>query len=218
MEGLASPPRPGFVFALPRTTLSLPELLLIRSDAAAASRLAEVSHAGIPDVFDAPRLLRAYSGSSLEECHRRFDEETGPGTLAAANLYAAIEPSALPVCLRRPLEAPNPALLVPTALRVVTLVLWARGWPRRRIVDLIRSRYEADHGWGDLWGRYDPAARADFYVRLFTDAWTGGLDDVAHFTCASQQQRGGCPGGECGHELGRLAPVPGSADAMRSAS
>jgi hypothetical protein len=218
MEGLASPTRPGFVFALPRTTLSLPELLSIRSDAVAASQLAEVSHAGIPDVFDAPRLLRAYSGSSLEESHLRFDEETGPGTLAAANLYTALEPSALPVCVRRPLESPRPALLVPTALRVVILVLWARGWPRRRIVDLIRSRYEADHGWGDLWERYDPAARADFYVRLFTDAWAVGLDDVAHFTCASQQQRGGCPGGECGHELGRLAPAPASAGAMCSAS
>jgi hypothetical protein len=218
MEGLASPTRPGFVFALPRTTLSLPELLSIRSDAVASSRLAEVSHCRIPDAFDAPRLLRAYSGSLLEESHRRLDEETGPGTLAAANLYAAIEPAALPVCVRRPLEAPNPALLVPTALRVVTLVLWARGWPPRRIVDFIRSRYEAEHGWGDLWARYDPAARADFYVRLFTDAWMAGLDDVARFTCASQQQRGGCPGGECGHELGRLAPVPASVNAMRSAS
>ena len=218
MEGQASPTRPGFVFALPRITRSLPELLSIRSDAAAASRLAEVSHCRIPDAFAAPRLLRAYSGSSLEESHRRFDEETSPGTLAAANLYAAIEPSALPVCVRRPLESPNPSLLVPTALRVVTLVLWARGWPRRRIVDLIRSRYEADHGWVDLWERYDPAARADFYVRLFTDAWTVGLDDVEHFTCASQQQRGGCPGGECGHELRRLAPMPASVNAMRSAS
>ena len=219
MEGLISSERHGFVFTLPRTTLSLPELLVTRSDAAASSRLAaEIGSVRIPDAYDAPRLLRAYAGSGLAEFHRRFDAEPAPEPSGAANLYAAISPSALPVCVRRPLESPNPALLVPTALRVVTLVLWARGWPPRRIAELIRSRYEANHGWGDLWERYDPLARAEYYVRLFTGAWAAGLDSPSDFTCAGQQQRGGCPGGECGHELERLAPVRGSVDTVASAS
>jgi hypothetical protein len=109
--------------------------------------------------------------------------------------------------VRQPLERPNPALLVPAALRVIALVLWSRGWHPRAVADLIRSRYEADHGWGDLWRRYAAAARADFYVRLFAGAVASGIDDGSDFLCAAHQARGACPGGFCGHELGRLFPA-----------
>jgi hypothetical protein len=197
---------PPFVIAIPRGVRSLPELLAIRSDPAAAARLAADVTAGIPDVTEAPRWLRSYADSVLAWFHRRFDEEPSMGPPAAADVYARIPSADLPLCVRRALEAPNPGLLVPTALRAVALVLWGRGWHPRHIADLVRSRYEADHGWGDLWARYEPSARADFYVRLFAGAVVAGLDHARDFTCHSQQLRGGCPGGECGHELKRLFP------------
>jgi hypothetical protein len=76
------------------------------------------------------------------------------------------------------------------------------------VADLVGARYQADYGWGDLWQRYEPAARADFYVRLFAGLVADGLDEVSDFTCLSQQLRGGCPGGECGHELRWPFPDP----------
>lgn len=197
---------PPFVIAVPRGDRSLPSLLAIRSDPAVAAHLAEDVVAGIPDVTDAPRWVRSYADGVLAWFHRRFDEGPQIGPRAAADLYARIAPAELPLCVRRALEKPNPGLLVPTALRAAALVLWSRGWHPRHVADLVRSRYEADHGWGDLWTRYEPSARADFYVRLFAGAVVARLDDAEDFTCHSQQLRGGCPGGKCGHELGRLFP------------
>jgi hypothetical protein len=149
--------------------------------------------------------------------HRRFDSAR-PATTLAADAYAHIAPDTLPKCVRVALESPNPVLLVPTTLRAVTLVLWSRGWPLPRVADLIRSRYEADHGWGDLWQRYEAAARADFYVRLFAGLVVDGLDGASDFTCASQQGRGGCPGGDCGLELRWLFPDAARLRALSAAS
>lgn len=208
---------PPFVIALPRGSLPLAELLSIRSHPAAAARLADSVSARIPDVDDAPEWVRAYEGSALARFHRRFDSAP-PSPSCAAETYARVAPTALPKCVRLALASPNPALLVPTALRAVTLVLWSRGWHPRRVADLVRARYEADHGWGDLWQRYEPAARADFYVRLFAGLVAYGLDEASDFTCASQQWRGGCPGGECGHELKWLFPDPSRVRAMSAAS
>jgi hypothetical protein len=195
-----------FVVALPRDGRPLAALLALRRDPEAAARFAGLAAAAIPDVTDAPRFVAAYAGSVASWFHRRFDDEPSMGPRAASAAYARIAPAALPVCVRRALEQPNPALLVPLALRAVTLVLWGRGWHPRHVADLVRSRFEADHGWGDLWSRYEPSARADFYVRLFAGAVVAGLDRAEEFTCLSQQERGGCPGGECGHELERLFP------------
>jgi hypothetical protein len=206
-----------FVIVLPRGALSLSELISARSDPAAAARLAEVASVKIPDVSEASGWVRAYCQSPLARFHRRFDSAS-PAPAAAANTCAHIPPTALPKCVRRALESPNPGLLVPTALRTVALVLWSRGWHPRRVADLVRARYEADHGWDDLWQRYEPAARADFYVRLFAGLVVDGLDDPSDFTCASQQRRGGCPGGECGHELKWLFPDPSRVRALSASS
>jgi hypothetical protein len=208
---------PPFVIALPRGSGGVAELLAARSDPAAAARRAELARVRLPDVCEATDWVRAYRESRLARFHRRFDRATTSPSLAAG-AYAQIDPRALPKCVRVALEAPNPGLLVPTALRAVTLVLWSRGWPLRCVADLVRSRYEAEHGWGDLWRRYAPAARADFYVRLFAGLVVDGLDEAGDFTCASQQQRGGCPGGDCGHELRWLFPDASRVQAMVSAS
>jgi hypothetical protein len=207
---------PPFVIALPRGSLGVAALLATRSDPAAAARLAELASVRLPDVCEATEWLQSYGDSRLARFHRRFDSGTTSPALAVA-AYAHLDPRALPNCVRVALESPNPDLLVPTALRAVMLVLWSRGWPLRRVADLVRSRYEAEHGWGDLWRRYEAAARADFYVRLFGGLVVDELDEAVDFTCASQQQRGGCPGGECGHELRWLFPDASRVQAMVSA-
>jgi hypothetical protein len=195
----------------------LSELLATRADPAAAAGLAEGMRARIPDADEAAEWVRAYEDSALARFHRLFDA-AAPSPSRAMESYAALAPAALPKCVRLALASPNPALLVPTALRAVTLVLWSRGWHPRRVADLVRARYESGPGWGDLWQRYEPAARADFYVRLFAGLVVDGLDEASDFTCASQQRRGGCPGGECGHELAHLFPEPARVRAMSGAS
>jgi hypothetical protein len=197
---------PPFVIALPRGDRPLSSLLALRADPEAAARAAAEARVAIPDVESAPRWVHSYLDSPLAWFHRRFDDEPSIGPRAAAERYARIPPGTLPVCVRKALDDPNAGLLVPMALRAVTLVLWRRGWHPRLVADLVRSRFEADHGWGDQWSRYEPSARADFYVRLLAGAVVGGIDTASDFMCLAQQGRGGCPGGECGHELGRLFP------------
>jgi hypothetical protein len=95
----------------------------------------------------------------------------------------------LPACVRLPLEFPNPSLLRPIYLRTVALALWSMGWHPRSVAGLIRSKFERDYGWGDLWYRNDAGERADFYVRLFCGATYDGVDEEPCLTCESQQDR-----------------------------
>jgi len=197
---------PPFVIAIPRGELSLGELLAARRDPAAATLLAARAAARIPTIGRAPHWVRAYDEGVLSWFHRRFDEARRGGPAAAAARYAEIPPANLPLCVREALAGPHPRLLVPAALRTVTLALWSRGWHPAEIADLVRSRFEGDFAWGDLWRRYDPRTRADFYVRLFAGAVVAGLDGADAFNCHTQQERGACPGGHCGHELAGWFP------------
>jgi hypothetical protein len=67
----------------------------------------------------------------------------------------------------------------------------------------VRSKYERDHDWGDLFRRYDAASRAEFYVRLFCGAVADGLDETADFTCDTQARRGVCEPDRCDGERRR---------------
>ena len=203
---------PPFVIAIPRAESSLDEMMAARRDPRAAALLAARSDARIPTIGRAPRWVRAYDDGILSRFHRRFDEAGRIGPAAAAARYATITPADLPLCVREALASPNPRLLVPSALRTVALALWSRGWHPAEVADLVRSRFEADFDWGDLWRRYDPGTRADFYVRLFAGAVVAGLEGADAFNCHTQQERGACPGGHCGHELAGWAPGP---DAFR---
>jgi hypothetical protein len=193
------------VFALPRGEVPLRAALEARGDAAAAAALASAASAAIPEVVSAAGWIEAYSDDVLSWMHRRLDEVT-PRPAEAAAEYARIAPANLPLCVRRALDEPNPSLLMPTNLRTVTLVLWSRGWHPADIAALVEARFRGDHGWGALWKRYDPGARARFYVRLFAAAVAAGVDPPESFTCAEQQARGACCAGECGHELAGLYP------------
>ena len=75
------------------------------------------------------------------------------------------------------LAFPNDRLLKPAGLRAVTHCLLDRGWHPRHIAGLVRSKFENPrHGWGVDWNDYEPATRADFYIRLFACLRLTGLD------------------------------------------
>jgi hypothetical protein len=193
-----------FVVVLPREAGALPDLLEAREDVTRAARLAQEPGTAIPDFPEAPAWRRAYEQGPLGWFHREFDR--GPHLEPAdwPYTYDRFDLQSLPACARLPLEHPNPWLLVPLYLRTVALALWGIGWHPRSVAALVASRYGKDLGWQGLWDRYEPCARAEFYVRLFCGLAVCGVEDAESFTCRSQAARGGCPDTGCGHELGRL--------------
>ncbi|MBL8111613.1 MAG: CBS domain-containing protein [Acidobacteria bacterium] len=195
-----APERP-FVFTLPRNGMPLTELLEVRESPERVAALARLAPAPIPSVSgDSTSWVDEYLASPLAAFHRQYDLD--PGSPAPS---AWLESPSLPRCAEIPLDFPSPSLLKPVYLRTVAYVLWGLGCSPRFIGELVRSRYEADHGWGQTFSRYDPATRARFYVRLFCGALASGLEEPGDFSCDTQRQRGACPGLDCGHDLARFA-------------
>lgn len=193
-----------FVIVLPRRGATLLELLEAREDPSLAAQLSARESAVIPDAPAAPGWAAAYRRSAEASFDAAFDE--GPSS-PPAHWDRRAHPGgwAVPACVRMPLELPNPHLLMPVYLRSVTLGLWSMGWHPRAIAELVSDRYrQEEHGWGDLWDRYEPDTRARFYVRLFASLAHCGLDTAEEFTCASQVARGACPAMACGFDLARL--------------
>lgn len=200
----AAPERP-FVISLPRESGDrVDELLRDREDPARAAARARRVNALIPDVRGGEAWVEDYRRGRLARFHAEFDAGPEVPREEWAYTYDSLDLRTLPACTRLALEKPNPALLVPVYLRTIALVLWGLGWHPRSAAALVRSRYEKDFRWGDLWRRYDPAARAEFYVRLFCGAFIDGIEDPEDFTCDSQALRGVCPAVGCGWSLGRL--------------
>jgi hypothetical protein len=209
LTGVA-PERP-FVIDLPRNEDDrLDDLLRDREDLRRSAARAARARCRLPDVERATAWVEEYRRSRLAAFHRDFDAGPEIPREGWAFTYDRLDLRTLPDCARRPLESPNPALLTPVHLRTVALALWGLGWHPRSVSALVRSRYEKDCGWGDLWRRYDPAARAEFYVRLFCGAVADGLEDPEGFSCASQAARGVCPAQGCGWDLARLMESVGA--------
>jgi hypothetical protein len=74
------------------------------------------------------------------------------------------------------LENPNDALLRPDFVRQVVAGLLERGWHPRHIAGLIRSKYERDYRWLNLWYVYDAGTRADFHTRVLAGMIRLGRD------------------------------------------
>lgn len=199
----AAPERP-FVIVLPRDDGPVSDLLGRREDPVLAAELAEDAAVAIPNVTDGRTWIDDYEHSVVGRFHAEFDRgpQAEPG--AWPFTYDTIEADEWPPCLSLPLRHPNPALLQPAYLRTVALGLWSMGWHPRSIAGLIRSKYEREHGWGDLWLRYDAATRAEFYVRLFCGAVADGLDGPADFTCEAQAGRHVCGSRRCREDQKRL--------------
>jgi hypothetical protein len=193
------------VVMLPRQGRPLADVLSARSDLVAAAEWAASVHADVPAIpASGAAWLADYRSSPLAEFHAEFDRGRHEDPERWADTYDRLDLRELPECAAEPLRHPNPGLLQPAQLRVVALALWGRGWEPRNIAGLIRSKYERDHGWGAHFYRYDAAARADFYVRLFCGAAAVGLEDDTTFSCDTERRRGACARPGCGHDLAWL--------------
>ncbi|MGD9895924.1 MAG: hypothetical protein AB7T14_02435 [Candidatus Methylacidiphilaceae bacterium] len=171
----------------------LEELLSTRADWDKAAHLAQACSVAIPDASSSILgWLRDYEGSSLARVHWEMQKTRHDGTRS---------PSDLPPCVAHCLQEPNPHLLKPTNLQALTRVLLSIGWEPAAIANLVRERYEEDHAWGDLWEKYEPATRADFYVRLFAGLVLTGVDEEIDLNCVSQQEKGYCWRPCCGFNL-----------------
>jgi hypothetical protein len=207
-----TPSRPVTI-NLRRRGHTLAALLRARESPSQAARWAADESAVIPDApGNQLRWIRDYRRGPLAQFHQTFDAGWHDEPEDWPHTYDCLDLASLPACVRFPLERPNPALLQPLWVRTVALALWGTGWHPRSVAGLIRSKYERDFGWGKMWYRYDAAARADFYVRLFCGALACGIDPASDLTCAAQAARGACPAPDCGHDLGAylsaITPAP----------
>ena len=109
--------------------------------------------------------------------------------------------AAAPRCVRHPLAAPNDLLLQPAVIQHITRWFMAAGFRPRDISAIVHASYAADHDWGSRWSRLDAETRAEFDVRVFAGLAATGVDQAVDFNCCSAQEKGICPGGECGRDL-----------------
>ncbi|WP_018291716.1 sugar phosphate isomerase/epimerase [Verrucomicrobium sp. 3C] len=136
----------------------------------------------IPDAAPSiPGWLADYEQSALARAHREMREIRQDRTGC---------PRELPPCIAHCLRDPNPHLLKPTGLQALTRVLLASGWEPSQIAGLVCARYEENHGWGDLWEKYEAAARARFYVRLFSGLVKTGVDREIDLNASATRKRG----------------------------
>jgi hypothetical protein len=162
----------------------------------AALRIARRSSGEIPEVESGIiRLIADYTSSSLAIFHRGFFADINSGAVHEL-------PSDLPQCVRASLSRPNDLMLKPEHLQHAVRSLLARGWRAVDIVALVRSCYEAPHGWGNRWtSSMNPAMRAAFEVRVFAGLVATGVDTLIDFNCVSAQEKGLCPRSGCTHDL-----------------
>jgi hypothetical protein len=205
----AAPERP-FAFVMPRQDEALDDLLRCREDASLARRRAKRASALIPDVPEAAAFLGDYRRGPVARFHAFFDQGPAVPRDEWPFTYDALDIQAFPACVAIPLAYPNPLLLRPACLRTICLVLWGLGWHPRSIAGLVRSKFERDFAWAPPFSRYDPALRAEFYVRVLCGALADGLDAPERFNCATQIESGLCETAHCSAEgrrlLGSLGP------------
>ncbi|MBM3862662.1 MAG: hypothetical protein FJ385_01740 [Verrucomicrobia bacterium] len=139
------------------------------------------------------KLLDSYRKSGLATFHRWFYSRGHGWHPACGSEVDDAAVCALPPCARHVLGHPNDLLLNPSGMQLVTRCLLAAGWHPRSIAGLITSRFQDPaHDWRGQWDHYDPAVRADFYVRLFAGEIDQRLELGVDFNCVSQQEKGFC--------------------------
>ena len=193
--------RPPFI-AVPRGGQTMARLISHGRSLRHAARAARSRSAVLPIVTDGVRrLVAAYRLSSLGRFHRSFYGTPFGGGVDGDGVFRSLRLSALPDCVARPLLAPNDLLLQPAVIQQVTRALMADGMGPRDIAALVHSRYAADFGWGQRWQWLDAQTRAEFDVRVFAGMLATGMDQAIDFNCRSAQEKGLCPGGQCGRDL-----------------
>jgi hypothetical protein len=138
-------------------------------------------------------LLEDYLASPLRRFHEYFYSDQHDRRDRWPETYARTPLDTLPSCVRHIVAFPNDALLKPAGMQLVTRCLLAAGWHPRHIAGFIRSKFEdSSLQWAGGWDDYEPAARADFYVRLFAGLYETGLDQLVDLNCTSTREKGFC--------------------------
>lgn len=168
---------------VPLHEMDLQQGLLTMRDLHESADLARRASTQIPEQsLGMERLVAAYSTSPIAPFHNDFYEQEHDSPDRWPRTYDRLTLDSLPPSAQRILRYPNELLLKPSGIRHLVRVLLAQGWHPRHIAGLIRSKYERDFGWGEMWYYYDAASRADFYVRTFAGLVAMGLDDLEDFT------------------------------------
>ena len=170
-------------------------------DVPAIHRLAQTSHAIIPDAGPAmAKLITAYEKSSVAEFHNWFYAQEQHEPKRWKETYDLFPMDILPACVRVALEQPNDMLLRPAYIRRLVRAMLALGWHPRHIAGLIHSKYARPFGWTQFKG-YDRATRADFYTRIFAGSFVTGVDDLVDLNCVSAREQKICSFTDCGFNL-----------------
>jgi hypothetical protein len=192
--GMDGRPQLSKFFALPLHEMDLMQLIRIRHQPDAILALAKRAGVGIPlQEHGTARLLDDYLRSPLCEFHRAYYAIPQEHPAQWPQTYDPLPLATLPPCAAHVLATPNDWLLKPSGIQLVTRCLLAAGWQPRHIAGLVRSKFaNPAYQWGERWHHYDPAMRAEFYVRLFTGQIATGLDAGVDFNCVSQQEKQFC--------------------------
>jgi hypothetical protein len=195
--------------AIPLHEMDIYQALKVRQTEAAVLELASRAGVGIPEqAAGTARLLDAYLASPLRQFHEYFYADQHDDRGRWSQTYDHTPLTHFPPCMRHIVQWPNDLLLKPAGLQLVTRCLLANGWHPRHIAGFIRSKFENPiHRWRLNWEDYEPATRADFYVRLFAGLCATGLDQLTDLNCVATREKGFCrplPNGGCTLEPIRL--------------
>ncbi|HNW93156.1 MAG TPA: hypothetical protein PKM88_09650 [bacterium] len=192
---------------IPRTILNLTQIMHLRRHFRDAADYAAGLSCRVPIYTEEMNLLiKEYRESPLFKFHQHYDDRYFASPQERRALLAKVDLRALPPCVRQAMEQPNPHLLKPTNLQMLTRVMLKWGWHPRDIAGVVWSKYEEkQHGWEEDWDRYDEATRANFYVRLFAGMMQAGLDNKMDCNCVSHKEKGFCLKPWCGFDLSKYA-------------
>jgi hypothetical protein len=196
------------LWAIPLQGMSIAEAIEVRKNESRIVDLACSTSMRIPDQeAGTARLLADYLASPLRRFHEFYYAAQHDPRESWPQTYGRTPLCALPLCVSHILTHPNDLLLKPAGLQIVTRSLLAAGWHPRHIAGLVRSKFEDPvFQWQGMWNDYEPATRADFYVRLFAGLQATGMDRLVDMNCVSTCEKGFCFKGAdpcCGLESGR---------------
>ncbi|MBN2292219.1 MAG: hypothetical protein JXM70_07330 [Pirellulales bacterium] len=179
--------------------------LLAMRDPLQAVEIARYASVEIPEHNEGTlALTESYAKSQTAAFHRWFYSQKHESPKHWPDTYDKMPLDSLPPCAQKLLVEPNDSLLKPKGIRHIVRVLMGLDWHPRHIAGLIRSKYERDYGWGNLFFHYDAATRADFYTRLFAGLIELGLDDLNDFRCQDILSAEECADGTCDNYLNQL--------------
>jgi hypothetical protein len=188
-------------FVIPLEGIGWRQGISTMRDPSLTAELAAHTSTKIPEATHGTgRLLSEYQKSKLAKFHALFYSQEQHPAERWPETYDQTPLKMLPACARVALEQPNDLLLRPAFIRRLVRVMLALGWHPRHIAGLICSKYQRDFDWTQFVD-VDPAARADFYTRIFSGLFAAGTDDLVDFNCASAQEQGTCTFSNCGYNL-----------------